>query len=30
MMVTMEKILLQQLLPQLDQYSWIDVRQEFE
>lgn len=30
MMVTMEKILLQQLLPQLGQYSWIDVRQEFE
>lgn len=30
LMVTMEKILLQQLLPQLDQYSWIDVRQEFE
>lgn len=30
LMVTMEKLLLQQLLPQLGQYSWIDVRQEFE
>ena len=30
LMVTIEKLLLQQLLPQLGQYSWIDVRQEFE
>lgn len=29
LMVTMEKLLLQQLLSQLGQYSWIDVRQEF-
>lgn len=29
LMVTMEKLLLQQLMPQLGQYSWIDVRQEF-
>lgn len=29
LMVNMEKLLLQQLLSQLGQYSWIDVRQEF-
>ncbi|OFE11058.1 octanoyltransferase [Pseudohongiella acticola] len=30
LMVTIEKLLLQQLLQSLGQYSWIDVRQEFE
>jgi lipoyl(octanoyl) transferase len=29
LMVTIEKLLLQQLMPQLGRHSWIDVRQEF-